>query len=70
MDYIDGSSSRYTKEPVSLDELDLFGIRMKLMERGVIGFTITKADMLGELAKHQKRKAKDAEEKATDAQVD
>lgn len=56
LDNIDGSSNRYTKEPVSLDSLDLFGIKLKLMEKGVIGFTITKADMIGELAKHKKRK--------------
>jgi len=55
LDHIDGTSSRYTKEPVSLDSLDLFGIKLSMMSVGIIGFTITKADVLGELTKQKKR---------------
>ena len=62
LDHIDGTSSRYTKEPISLDELDLFGIRLRMMTSGIVGFTITKADMLGELAKHKKKREKETEE--------
>lgn len=40
LDYLSGSQSKY--KTCDLEELDLYDIKMRMMQKNVVGFTITK----------------------------